>query len=313
MCLPAIHVLRSAFPKAALTLLLNKEVAPLIEGHPDLDRLLPWDPAQGQGWAASLRWAREFRKERFDAAVVFNPTRLFHLAAFLAGIPLRVGYRRKLGFLLARSIPDTKASRSLHETEYNLELVRLFGIPTSTSTLSLPRHPENEAEAARILNSCGISSSSRPIALHPWKSDLARMPNRHWPLESFQDLAAGLNPCGQPVLVIGSQEFKSLMEPWKAQGISGITNLVGQVPLKTLPALLRRCAVLISNDSGPVHVAAAVGTPTIVIASKSQAAVLNRWGPRGAKHRILLSPTVEEAAQAVRARLAEADERAVNP
>lgn len=312
MCLPAIHELRRGFPEAALTLLLKKELEPLIEGHPDLDRLLPWNPAEGQGWTASLRWAGEFRKERFDAVIVFNPTRLFHLAAFLAGIPLRIGYRRKLGFLLTRSIPDTKVSRVLHEMEYNVELVRLFGISTSTPLLSLPKRPESEAEAARILDSYGIPSSTRPIAFHPWTSDFAKTRHRRWPLESFQDLATNLHACGQPVLVVGGQEFRPLMDQWKAKEAPGIIDLVGRVPLRTLPALLRRCAVLISNDSGPAHIAVAVGTPTIVVASKSQASTLNRWGPRGPRHRILLSPTVEEAAAALRACLAETGLGAMN-
>jgi len=93
------------------------------------------------------------------------------------------------------------------------------------------------------------------------------------------------------------------MDQWKARGIPWIKNLVGQVPLKVLPALLRHCGLLVSNDSGPVHVAVAVGTPTIVVAAKFQEPVLNRWGPLGSEHQILLAPTAEEVAAAVRRRL----------
>lgn len=306
MTLPAIREIRRGFPNAALTLLLSKEVQPLIEGHPDVARLFAWDRQGGIGWAETLRWALALRKERFDAAIIFNPTRQFHVAAFLAGIPVRIGYRRKWGFLLTRSIPDTKASRTLHESGYNLELASLFGIRTlGAAVLSLPIHPEAEAEAERILGSHGVPPSSRPIALHPWTGNFSETAHRRWPLESFRALALSLQGCGRPILVIGAPEFIPLMEPWKAGGISWIRNLVGHVPLKTLPALLRRCALLVSNDSGPVHVAAAVDTATIVVASKSQAPVLKRWGPQGPEHRILLAPTVEEVAAAVRARMEE--------
>ena len=307
MSLPALHEIRMAFPKTSITLLLNEAVEPLLEGHPDADQFLYWGVKEGQGWWNILRWTGKLRKERFDAAIIFNPSRLFHVATFLAGIPLRIGYRRKMGILLNRSIRDTKASRTSHEIDYNLELARLLGLSPSTPVLCLPKRPDAEAEAGRILESVGHSSSCRPIAIHPWTSNFARTEHRRWPLESFQNLAITLKDCGQPILIIGSPEFSSLMDTWELKGICGVTNLVGQIPLKVLPALLRRSSVLISNDSGPVHIAVAVGTPTIVVASKSQAPVLNRWGPRGPEHLVLLAPSVEEVATTVQARLARSE------
>ena len=290
MSLPAVREVRSAFPYARLTLLVRKGLEPLLQPHPDLDHLWVWDPAQGQGFGAILRWGFRFRREHFDAALILNPTRLFHAASFLAGIPIRAGYRRKWGFLLNRAVPDTKSARDLHESEYNLEIVRLLGIPSREPVLSLPERSEADQEARRILESRGVPFSVRPVALHPWTSN----PVKGWPMESFRELAGRLVRSGQTILWIGEPEGKDFHPPESSQGI----NLTGQVPLRLLPALLRCCAVLVSNDSGPVHVAAAVGTPVVVVAPETHARLLARWRPLGNGHRLLLSPGVEEVAAA---------------
>ncbi len=299
MSLPAIHAVRESFPEARISLLIQKELEPLLEKHPDVDQIFSWDPGEGQGWVSTFRWGRRLRPERFDAAIVLNPTRFFHTAIFLAGIPIRVGYRRKSGFLLNRSIPDTKATRPLHETQYNLELVQLLGAKTASPIMELPDRQEARQQAHELLASHQISASSHPIAIHPWTSN----PAKSWPLDSFQQVADRLQAAGRSILIIGGPESRPLMETWKISGAS-IADLVGQTPLQILPAVLRQCALLISNDSGPVHVAAAVGTPTIVVAPKEHGKTLNRWRPLGPGHRILLSSTVEDVVHSVQEQLA---------
>ncbi len=300
MSLPAVHAVRQSFPNAQVSLLILKGLEPLLEKHPDTDQLLSWNPDEGQGWGSILRWGRRLRAHRFDAAVVLNPTKFFHAAIFLAGIPVRTGYRRKWGFLLNRSIPDTKAVRHRHESEYNMELVQQIGARAPKPVMELPDRPETNRQAQQLLASHHIPELSHPIAIHPWTSN----PVKSWPADSFQRLADRLRVTGRPVLMIGGPEFRASMEGWKVSLPQDIADLVGHTPLQILPAVLRRCAVLISNDSGPVHIAAAVGTPTIVVAPQEHGEILNRWRPMGPNHRILLSPTVEDVLQAVQEQLA---------
>jgi len=295
MSLPAVRQIRAAFPKAKVALLIQQDLEPLLEGHPDLDQILRWDPGQGQGWGAMLRWGRALRRERFDCAVILNPTKLFHSAVWLAGIPIRAGYRRKWGFLLTRSIPDTKQTRERPEAEYNLELLPLLGLRPSGPVLKLPVRPEKEAEILRLLESRGLKTAPRPVAVHPWTSNTAKS----WPMDSFQHLIRLLEGSGVPVIVIGGEENQTAMRKWKAALPEGTGDLVGQVPLGLLPALLKQCRALVSNDSGPVHVAAAVGTPVVVVSPRSHAPILNRWRPLGEPHKILLDPDAEQAAAAV--------------
>ncbi len=307
MCLPAIRAIRETYRESEITLLLQKGQEPLLEGHPDLDRIIEWDPAEGSGWKSSFRWGRTLRAERFDAAVVFNPSRFFHTASFLARIPIRVGYRRKWGFLLNRSIEDSKNRRTLHEVEYNLELARLLETKPGPAVIELPPQTAWEETADRILLSHGISHSVRPIAIHPWTSN----PVKNWPLESFLELGGRLSKKGHPVLIIGAAQTAEQAASWKKAVPSGLTDLVDRVPLGALPGLLRRCRLLISNDSGPTHVAAAVGTYTIVVAPRNHGPLLNRWKPWGHQNRILLSPSVQEVETAAEERLLERTEPAL--
>ena len=294
MSLPALRQIRTAFPDAHIAVLIQEGLEPLLEGHPDLDQLIGWDPAQGQGWGEKFRWGKILRRERFDCAVILNPTKLFHAAAWAAGIPARVGYRRKWGFLLNRSIRDTKQSRSGHEADYNLELLPLLGIRPSKPLLKLPVRPEGNSEAVRLLESRGVKA--RPAAVHPWTSNTTKS----WPMDSFRELVRLLDNQGIPVVIIGGEENLEAMRQWKAALPARAGDLVGQVPLKLLPALLKQCRVLVSNDSGPVHVAAAVGTPAMVVAPQSHAPVLKRWKPLGDPHQILIAPDASQVAEAVR-------------
>ena len=298
MSLPAVRQIRTAFPEAKVVLLIHQDLEPLLEDHPDMDQILRWNPAQGQGWRAMLRWGRALRRERFDCAVILNPTRLFHVAAWLAGIPVRAGYRRKWGFLLTRSIPDTKQSREGHEAEYNLELLPLLGIRPSGPILKLPVRPEKEIQARRLLESRGLRTMPRPVAIHPWTSNTAKS----WPMDSFRQLARLLENSGVPVIIIGGEENQAAMRRWKTELPADTGDLVGEVPLGLLPALLKQCRALVSNDSGPVHVAAAVGTPAMVVAPRSHAPILNRWRPLGDPHKILISPEASQVMEAVRER-----------
>ena len=296
MCLPAIHAIRKRFPQAQITLLLQKDLRALLDEHPDIDQLLSWNPDEGTGWLSSFRWGICLRREKFDAAVVFNATRLFHAAVFLANVPIRVGYSRKWGFLLSRSIADTKVKRNLHEVEYNLELARLLGaLPAEQAVYKIEISQTAQREASGILESAGIPAPCRPIAIHPWTSN----PVKSWPLNSFVELARRIGEKNEFVIAIGGADSRGLLSASEKGNDRQIIDLTGKVSLKALPALLSRCRLLISNDSGPAHVAAAVGTPTLILAPREHGPQLERWRPWGNTHRILLSPTVEEAAEAV--------------
>ncbi len=287
MSLPVARALRQAFPQARITLLVHQAVAPLIKDHPDLDSLQIWDPVTGQGWLAMVRWAWRMRQGRYDCVLILNPTKLFHVASFLAGIPIRAGYSRKAGKLLTHTISDTKSERHGREADFNLELVRLLGADPGEPKLTLPVTPEKERELSALLSHLGCTEQNSAIAIHPWTSN----PIKSWPQQDFVSLAARLEELKTSAWIIGGPESVDEMRTWpKNRGV----NLVGKIPLHLLPVLLSRCTALVSNDSGPVHVAAAVEIPALVVAPQSHVKLLERWKPLGSQHRLLIEPQLDE-------------------
>ena len=252
-----------------------------------------------------LRWARRLSKENFDVAVVSNPMKFFHLVVFLARIPVRVGYRRKWGFLLTKSCADTKSMRDRHESEYNVEIVSLLeGVSSKELHLpqinpsSLPIHPDSEEFVRKVLSE-HLTERMDLVAVHPWTTNSKTA----WDIDRFIDLINSLLKENLAVLVIGSPEEMVLWSKHKTHVKGTILDLVGKVPLRHLPALLHSCAVLVSNSSGPAHIAAAVGTPTVVVGPDSFKSNSQRWHPLGSNHVTLISPSVDQVVSAVRDRI----------
>lgn len=289
--LPAIAVLKVALPGAALTLLVHPDLYDLFTAARGVDRVLPHREGEGRWWVTrALRLASTLRSHRFDLAVVSNPKKELHLAVWLAGIPLRVGYARKWGrWLLTHRVDDRKALGERHEVEYNLDLIRALGLPTTIPQWQLPRFDREQVEVLQLLEREGVKSPTSFIAVHPWTSN----PVKQWPLDRFQQMIRHcIERLGLVVIVIGGPEERA-----RAQYVAaapGVVNLTGRLTLVQLAALLQQARLLVSNDSGPVHLAAAVGTKIVVLFGTSTPATgPRRWGPWGIGHTVIWKPSVE--------------------
>jgi heptosyltransferase-2 len=300
--LPVLAALRMAYPQARITAMLSPELAPLLDGVPSIDRQLVH--RDGPRWAWGLdaaRLAARWRIEQFDLVIISNPKKAFHLAALLAGIPRRVGYDRKWSWCLTDRLPDRKGAGERHEIEYNLELLGPLRLPSADHAWELPRYDREQVEVLQILDAQGIAPSEPFIAVHPWAST----PAKRWPAGRYRELLRRITgDGGVRIVVIGGPEAVA-EAPAVLPPEGGAVNLVGRLSLRQLAELLRRARLLISNDSGPMHVAAAVGTRTVVLFGTAQGgAGPRRWGPWGEGHTVISKPsldeiTVEEVASAV--------------
>lgn len=304
--LPLAAVLKAAFPEASLTLLVQSDFVPLLSSVPWINRVMGCTQAPARWWRRAWQLGKALRAGQFDLAVVSNPRKDLHLAAWLAGIPWRVGYDRKWGGLLTHRVADRKALGDRHEVEYNLDLARVLGVPTTLQPCPLPRFEPEQTEAMELLERQGLRTSGALIAVHPWSSN----PRKQWPIERYEALIRGLvdrHPLS--VVVIGGPE-----EEERARRLvlprGRAVGLVGRLSLRRLAGMLQRVRVLVSNDSGPVHVAAAVGTRTVVLFGTSDAAAgPRRWGPWGPGHVVIWKAsmeaiTVDEVLAAVERQLA---------
>jgi heptosyltransferase-2 len=218
-----------------------------------------------------------------------NPTREAHVISFLARIPLRVGYEKKWGFLLNRKIPDKKDLGLKHEVESNLELVGLIGAKTEDKSLRINLSQEKLAEAKKILELGGITGNY--IVIHPFAS----YPPKQWPFDNFIALAREIAEEWE-VVIIGGKENISLSDKFqRLNSRKRIANLVGKTDLLQLAGILKGANCLISNDSGPVHLACCVETKCLVLFSNAHPARSPlRWSPWGEGHIVIQKPDIND-------------------
>lgn len=296
---PAMHALRLAYPRAKITALVGPHGREVIDGNPDVNEWIVF-PIETiwRSWGQQREWIRWMRRQRFQLAVIFHPHKWFHLATWFAKIPRRVGYRRKLGFFLTDAIGDTKARRDGHEVVYNLELVKLVGAELADPRLVFPVSSTDRRSLERRLMSHRLNQH-RPVIMHPASSDKRKI----WDLAKMAHVADWLIEQGERVCFIGGPDEARLIRQVTARMRYQPVDLCGQLSLKELGALCERSRLLVSTDSGPVHIAAAVDLPCVVVSERCEpGASLRRWGPWGSGHTVIEHPhvAVEEVKAAIR-------------
>jgi len=255
--IPAMQALKERYPQARLSLAVDFAVCELAGAVGCVDQVLVWDKIR-----------KGLRKYKFDLCVVLNPTKEAHWAVFWAGIPVRVGYDRKWGILLTHKLKDTKHLGDRHEVDCNLELVNLVGAKTLDKT---PKIKVNDNLFKEFIG-------QRIVAIHPFTSD----PVKQWPIERFIELAQRIQrELGSKVVMVG-------LSPSILDVGDGIINMINKTSLAELAALLKRCSLLISGDSGPMHLAASVGTPVVALFRNDlPGKTAKRWGPWGEAHGVI--------------------------
>lgn len=279
--IPALRALKETFSDARLITVVNASVKELAERVTVIDETIEWNQGK-HALPEKVRFINLLKKKKIDIAVMLNPVKDFNIFTYFAGIPFRVGYNRKWGFLLTHKMADEKHLGQRHEIEYNLELVSLIGASTKDRTLYLSI---DEREIDDLLRDVNIKGYNNLVALHPWTSD----PVKQWPYERFRELSGRLiREQGIPVVIIGGKEELTKSMEFFGNIEGNLINLTGRTTLTQLAALLKKCKLLISGDSGPVHLACAVGTKVLAIfrndiPGKSP----RRWGPWGEGHIVI--------------------------
>src|SRR3990167_7190598 len=166
LTLPALYALKEHYPGAELTLVINGSVAELAARIPCVDEVIGWENKK-HGFLEIGRFAARTAGKKYDLCVIFNPSKDFNIVSFLARIPIRCGYDRKWGFLLNRKLEDRKHLGSMHETEYNLELLKTIGINANSQTLDFSLDIRDDDFSDKRLGDRGLSNKNF-IIIHPW-------------------------------------------------------------------------------------------------------------------------------------------------
>lgn len=272
MTMPAIRSVRQAYPDARISLLVRPSVSPLFEHDPNVSEIISYGDGY-RGLSGKIRLARHLKQGGFSRAFLFQNAFDAALISFLSGIPERVGYKRDgRGMLLTRGIPFDLTAREMHHIEYYLNLLRKAGLDPVSSKPWIYLLPEERRTARETLQAL-----RRPVvALNP---GAAYGSSKRWPPARFAEVAvrlmrekdAGVIILGGPKeTAIAAEIEQGIRQHFSEAGFSGpidrhVANLAGKTTLRELAAVISEADLLITNDSGPMHIGYAVRTPLVAI------------------------------------------------
>jgi heptosyltransferase II len=269
MALPALRAVRARFPDAHIAIVARPYVADLYGEQSLCNELLPYDPQrEHRGWAGRERLAKELRDREFDVALLLQNAFDAAWLAWRAGVPQRIGYARGgRSLLLTKAVPVPKLGDiPPHEKFYYLELLRRAGwIDGLHDAVHISLHvPEAARQRAEVtLTKAGTRAGALRIALGAGASYGSA---KCWPPDRF---AKTLNEISEgrdtAVILFGTTSEQAVSAAIAGDLRRPFVDLTGKTSIADLPALLSQCHLFLGNDSGAMHVAAAVGLPVVAV------------------------------------------------
>ena len=292
--LPSLWSLRAHFPESKITWLVEESAADLLIGHPAINRVLV---ARRKTWlkdlragrlaravSAFLRFVRELRDTRYDLVIDFQGLLKSALWVVLARGVRKAGFghgmeHAEYSYLaLNERVPAVDMNR--HAVERSLQLLKGIGVPAADLRYEVPVSAQQRSEAAALLHACGVRDEDRLVAINP----MARWPTKLWEPQFFAALADRLEGEGLRVVFTGAPDDRRALEEIVRSMRCRVRRLDGRTTLNQLAAIYRRAQVVVTTDSGPMHLAAAVGTPVVALFGPTAPW---RTGPYGPSHIVL--------------------------
>jgi heptosyltransferase-2 len=285
MTLPALEAIRVSFPNSTLVVLARPWVIPLFKNHPMVDEVISLEKGRGpfSGLTAILNAALRIRRQRFDLAILFQNAFEAALIAYLGGIRYRVGYdtdQRRL--LLSHPVIRGENIMHVHQVEYYLSLLRAIGCDAKIKDPELFVSSRQEEKVRPMLSGNGIGQKDFLLGLSPGATF---GPAKRWPPERFANIGdMAVDRWGAKVMIFGSREEKEICAKVSIGMRHPSIDLCGRTELEELMALIKRCDLFISNDSGLMHMASSLKVPLVAIFGSTDPVAT---GPRGPKARVI--------------------------
>jgi ADP-heptose:LPS heptosyltransferase len=313
LSLPALAAIRKKFPRARISVAVGKPGAEVVQlsGHANetlvVDRVALRDGFKPLSVLRLFQLVKEVRKQQFDFVIDLHSLSETNLLGFLSGAPKRL-YARRPGRSLDvlanfRPRPPVETDhRTRHLIDRYLDVLIPLGIEQADRLPALQTRPNDGAALARVLLKAKADAGAPLVGLFPG----AGHPSRRWPLEQFASLADFLIRNDQvKVLVFLGPEEREFVKDIRRQFPAG-SVILDQLTIPQLAAAQARLAAFVSNDTGPMHLASAVGTPVVLLLDKRAP---ESYLPQGDRHRVIYSSvisdiTVEEVYAATREILA---------
>lgn len=282
---PSLRAIRRRHPDAWISLVVRRPSYDIVARCPYVDDVQIFEPGKGARRALGCwRMARMLRREGYECSIDFQNSRATHALAWLAGIPVRVGYARKWGRLLTKRVPMPLAPMS--PVAHQQHLLRAAGWPSDGDTIELWPSDEDRARMEQWLEAAQVDAAKPMIGLHIGGSE--RWKTKRWELSHWAALCDWCAKQGYEVVLTGAPSDRALGEQLRQSASHAKPVLaLGALRLMELACLIRRCRAFVTTDSAPLHIAAAVGTPTIALFGPTDPA---RHAPEAPTIRVLKKP-----------------------
>ncbi|MBN2312904.1 MAG: glycosyltransferase family 9 protein [Sedimentisphaerales bacterium] len=282
LVLPALTALHKSFPDAKISWLVRPEFAPLLENHPHLTEIIPFDrKLLGKAWyhcgafGALIKLVKHLRQERFDAVFDFQGLLRTASLGWLSGGKRRFGpanAREFASFFYTDKV--SQDMKSIHLVDFYLKIIQTAGASDFTVKFIIPEDTNAAYSVSKLLATNEIAEGDYVVFI-PGSAQR----DKCWPTERFAILAEKItSKYDLPILAAGTVSESDIIEDLKEKANVPITSLAGQTSLKELIALLRTARLVVSNDTGPGHIASALGTPLVMIYSWSNPARIAPYG-----------------------------------
>lgn len=292
--LPVLTTLRRHLPSARLEWLVEDTGAGLLEGHPALDRveIVPrqkWAQLRraGNRWAAVrgfLQYSRHLRSLQYDLVLDLQGLAKSGLWVAMVRSPRKAGFGpglpRNEGAWLSLNERIQPPSPEIHAIDRNLRLLECLGFARLPVRYDLPAPDDATRAADALLQEAGLSPDRPFVAVNP----MSRWPTKNWSPDLFARCVDLLNEAGVATVFTGAASDRADIDAIGRCMRSTVRRLDGRTHLAALTALYRRASVLLSTDTGPMHLAVAVGTPVVAVFGPTAPW---RTGPHGSGHRVL--------------------------
>ena len=278
MSYPAVQQLKAFFPESRLAILIPSYLVDLWKTFPYVDEIIPFQKKGGVGsiWE-DLNLSQSLKERNFDLAVILPRSFRSALHIYLARIPIRIGYQGEWRSLfLTHGVRRTQQVLRVHRVHYYQKLIEPFGKLEDPPSPRIFLREEDRKWADQSLKDLGIQEGRPLIGMNPGATyGLAKC----WYPDRFGKLGNRLSEKWQArVLLFGKEEERPIVDEILYHlGAPGI-DLTGKTGLLQLAALLERCSVLVTNDTGTMHVGAAVGTPVIALFGSTPHLMTGPWG-----------------------------------
>ena len=264
LSLPVVDGCAQFWPKAELTVLARAGVATLFEARESAVRLIGYQRGNGPhriGNLLGLGW--RLRRERFNLALLLPNSLSSAMVAWLAGVPERLGYSTDgRGWLLTQRLEDRRKERGLHQVDYYLGLIHSLGAYQVDRIPQLKLRSKITDRAMALMEGLGIDKNDLLIGVHP---GAAYGETKRWFPERFAAVLERLHRSGRRFLLLGGTGEEPLAEQISAEMDHPVINLIGRTTVAEVLALIGRCSLFLSNDSGLMHVAAALNIPQVAL------------------------------------------------